>query len=295
MTISKNLILVSILIFYSLSSVYSSCVEVNPSMKVCYSNCLVNSLCQLYFQTNQSAILVPTNSQYFILTNNFVKFGKLYGVSLDKNNNSIEIVPTKEKVSLSSIILNHRLYSATLTFSSTPALHSLPTSSTTSISEKNTKKHHNSNIIIFNILYLFFVLILILVLSYSQMRIEKLEKKHKNEIENIIKEIESKADSRNPKEQSVQPESSNSQDVELRFENKPLDESELTFKENANSVNFNNSALSNAIPALNRENEIIKKVIITSKMKGIPREVLYNHLVQHYNEKKVNEFMRRYY
>ncbi|MEM2115362.1 MAG: hypothetical protein QW524_00120 [Candidatus Woesearchaeota archaeon] len=271
--------------------------QTEDNVTIClHDNCNVSSFCKVSLYCNDSVIIFPFSEDFILLGTPNAQF---LSWSVLQYNGSAEflIVPLKDPLVLSAILVNKKLYTFNFT------LPKMKVNETNLPSKSLTIDDFAQRVTRFNTYYLIFVGVLLGSLFIYELVYTKRKYKYGAEIDRIIEMIEKE---RQRNQQEVSEEKKNV--VEESKEEKKLPEINLEELNRKIELNYIEDTLLNAFDMkpkkeFNFENKVkqtldlnlIRKTIFLSKLKGIPKEILIEHLSKKYNSKKIKELVQEIY
>ncbi|MEM4396433.1 MAG: hypothetical protein QXR30_02130 [Candidatus Woesearchaeota archaeon] len=291
------LIFLVYLLFSFFSSFAENSCKKNEKIEICIQECSLNSFCKLLiFFEGKTLYIFPGNSDYILITDSPVKFLKFYSVMFTNSPATLEIIPLKKEFNFNNLVLDNVFYkNFTLVVpDEIIEMNKEETKNETSSVEK--RNNFLDKITEFNRFYLIFVGVFFVVLIAYEIVYQKKNQSYGPEIDRLIKQIE---EEKKMKQQNQQL----NDDVNIKnnfantFENPNLSKVnpplELSLGVNElekilnDEKNRNNNQQGNLLNKRNIDISVLRKTILISKMKGIPKESLYNHLKSKYNDSKI--------
>lgn len=295
-----------IFFIYLLLSFYPSFSEKNcyknEKIEICIQECEVNSFCKLLlFFEGKKLYVFPGNSDYILISDSTVKFLKFHAVMFNQSPATLEIIPLKKEFILSNLVLDNVFYN---NFSIVIPDEIIQVTEETKNETKIVEKRSNflDKITEFNKYYLIFVGSFFVILIAYEIVYQRKTSSYGPEIDKLIKQIE-KERMMKQQNQNVNNEQT-SQNINTISRNISFDEfnfnksstslelslgindlKKIIQEENNESNNESNQDLES-----NRRNidlSVLRKTILISKMKGIPKESLLNHLKNKYPDVKM--------
>ncbi len=263
--------------------------------KICYDDmCALEKICKIQiFYHGKEAILIPRDNSFILLYSKLENIGLSKGIKTNHSPLKLDIVPMKTNITLKMLLIDRKSSTISITIPKTPP----KKESKIILPETNTNDTLMKKIVTINQIYLLIVGIIFAFVIGYQFYIYKLEKKHGKELDLIISNIEkSKNESEKDKEQS-------------NYENIPQ------ANQKTNQINQNEQSMSKPIqlnlPSIQNSNttstsisvltkksfdaEVIRKAVIAAKLKGLPKDLVIEHLSKKYNPKKVEQIVRMFY
>lgn len=287
-----------IFLLYLLFSFFSSFAEnncqKNEKIEICIQECSLNSFCKLLiFFEGKTLYIFPGNSDYILITDSPVKFLKFYAVVFNQSPVTLEIIPLKKEFNLNNLVLDNIFYN---NFSLEVPEEIIQEKEELKNETTTVGKRGNflDKITEFNKFYLIFVGAFFVILIAYEIIYQRKTQSYGPEIDKLIKQIE-KERMMKQQNQNVNNEETSQNIVSTTSVadiNKISTALELSLRseELKKILLEENNVESNPDFENNKKNvdlSVLRKTILISKMKGIPKESLYNHLKSKYPDVKI--------
>lgn len=264
----------------------------HQKIEICIEECAINTLCKIliHFQGKQLYVF-PANSDYIIIADNPVKFLKFYAITFNVSPAKLEIVPLKKEFKLEHIVLDNVFYTNITII--VPEKIELTINEKIQTSEEKERKENNflEKIKTFNIFYLIFIgIFLVLIAIYEIVSFRRTVEKdpaNKNEKiesqEEVLKQYEALSNIQQNADERVREE----EKEELMDVAKIINAIELSihYDQLQQIVEESNKKTVEDNKKLNLE--IIRKTILLSKAKGLPKDAVYKYLKNKYNDQRI--------